>query len=245
MQTVSRPIRPDDFEIIAQIPGIAAVARDADLRLFWCTSSFYRISGTVEDSQDMMGTTLKDVLSKTAAQERTKIHHHVMETGEILSHYQFSVDSRVLCTIFPLDEQAFGHKGIFAVVKDAPVNARLGENKDIPVLSTPNLCALSVLSARELEVLHFVATGLMTNEIAEKVCRAKKTIEHHINSIHSKLGTHSRAQLVRFASERGIQSFSDEEWSSIVKGARVVQKESSIIKIPSRGATVKKSTSPS
>jgi len=225
MQTTKRVIRPDDFEIMAQIPGIAAVARDESLRLFWCTPSFYRVSGKVEFANDMMGTMLADVLPEAAAKERTEIHQRVMETGETLSHYQFSVDSRVMCTIFPLDEEAFGHRGIFAIVKDAPVYARLGEDREIPVLSTPNLFELNSLSFRELEVLHYVAIGMTTHAIAEKVCRADKTIEHHVNSIHGKLGTHSRAQLVRWASERGIQSFTDAEWDSIVRGAREVRKE--------------------
>ncbi|MBO6512430.1 MAG: helix-turn-helix transcriptional regulator [Phycisphaerales bacterium] len=220
----TRPIRPDDFGVFAQIPGIAAVARDQDLRLFWCTKAFVKVAGTVDSSEDIHGTTLNEILPMGAAKERTLIHQRVMETGESTSHYQFSADARVLCTVFPLDEDAFGHKGVFAIVKDAPVNTRLCEFHDIDVLSTPNLLRLGVLSSRELEILHYVATGMSTHEIAELVCRADKTIEHHVNSIHGKLGTHSRAQLVRFASERGIQSFTAEEWASIVRGARMVKR---------------------
>jgi DNA-binding CsgD family transcriptional regulator len=225
MTKPTRLIRPEDFELFAQVPGIACVARDEDLRLFWCTPEFYRIPGKVELANDMLGTTLEDVLPLRAARERGEVARRVMETGVVVSHYQFSADSRVLSTIFPLDEKAFGHRGIFAMVKDAPVVERLEANRDIPVLSTPNLSALDSLSSRELEVLHYVAVGMTTHEIAEKLFRADKTIEHHVNSIHSKLGTHSRAQLVRWASERGIQTFSDDEWHSIVEGARMMRKE--------------------
>ncbi len=225
MTSLTRAIRPDDFEIFAQVPGIACVARDEDLRLFWCTPEFYRIPGKVELADDMIGTTLEEVLPIRAAREREEIARRVMETGVSVSHYQFSADSRVLATIFPLDEEAFGHRGIFAIVKDAPVHERLEADRDIPVLITPNLTALGSLSLRELEVLHYIAVGMTTREIAEKLFRAEKTIEHHVNSIHSKLDTHSRAQLVRWASERGIQTFSDEEWSSIVEGARLMQRE--------------------
>ena len=225
MLPISRPIRPDDFELFAQLPGIAAVARDQDLRVFWCTPSFYRINKDIEGTQNMIGTTFADLLPETSAKERSRFHHRVIETGQAQSHFQFSVDSRVMCTIFPLDEEAFGHRGIFAVIKDAPIKASIGADQDIQVLSTPNLFILNSLSARELEVLYFVATGLKTSEIAGRISRATKTVEHHINSIHKKLGTHSRAQLVRFASERGIQSFSEEEWSAIVKGSRVVRRE--------------------
>ena len=220
-----RAIRPEDFEVFSKVPGIAAVARDQDLRLFWCTHSFYRLSGTVEHAEDMIGTTLEDVLTPMAAKERGEVHKQVMETGEIKSHYQFSVDSRIICTIFPLDEQAFGHRGIFAVIKDAPVHERLGLDKEIPVLSTPNLYELNALTSRELEVLHYVARGQTTQEIASVLSRAPKTIEHHINSIHSKLQTQSRAHLVRWSSERGLQSFSDSEWEKLVEGARLVRKE--------------------
>jgi len=225
MSKTTRAIRPDDFEIIAQIPGIAAVARDENLRVLWYTPSFSEVSGMVKPSLDLIGTTLSDILPKAAVLEREIILRQVLETGETLSHFQFSADSRVLCTVFPLDEEAFGHRGIFAVVKDVTIHALLSEGNKIPVLSTPLLLELNELSSRELEVLHYVASGMTTHQIAMKVCRADKTIEHHVNSIHGKLGTHSRAQLVRFASERGIQSFTDEEWASIVKGARLVRKE--------------------
>ena len=40
-QMPCRPIRPDDFQIIEQIPGIVGVARDEDMRMFWCTTCFF------------------------------------------------------------------------------------------------------------------------------------------------------------------------------------------------------------
>jgi len=171
-----------------------------------------------------MGTTVEEVIPGVAAQERIKINKRVMETGQNESHYQLSADRRIFCSIFPLDEEAFGHKGVFVVLKESPFKLEPIDHVGIPVISTPNLDQLSTLSGRELEVLHYVASGMTTHEIAERVCRADKTIEHHVNSIHGKLGTHSRAQLVRFASERGIQSFTAQEWASIVEGARAVRK---------------------
>lgn len=225
MNTKPRPIRPDDLEIIEQIPGIVAVARDADLRLFWCSKAFFRVSKEVEERSDFMGTTLSDVLTESAANEREAVHRRVIETQTAISHYQFSADTRVLVTIFPLDREAFGHDGVLAVIKDAPVDARLCMEHEIPVLSSPNLYELNALSSRELEVLHHIAKGMSTNEIATTLSRSSKTVEKQVNSIHTKLSTHSRAELVRYASERGIQSFSDEEWSAIVEGARQVRKE--------------------
>ncbi len=229
-QISSRRIRPDDFEIMEQIPGIVCVARDENLRMFWCTQAFYRIAGRVESAQDMFGKTLYDILPKSAAAEREKFAIGVMESGIPISHYQFSADSRVITTIFPLDKEAFGHDGVLAVVKDAPVDARLESDREISVLSTPNLSQLNALTSRELEVLHHVAKGMTTAEIAKHLARSPKTIENQINSAHTKLGTHSRSQLVRYACERGIQSFSDEEWTSIIEGAKLVNREVAALK---------------
>lgn len=229
-QTTCRPIRPDDFEIMEQIPGIVCVARDQDLRMFWCTKAFYRIAGRVESADDMLGKTLYDVLPKSAAAEREKAARNVIETGVPISHYQFSADQRVITTMFPLDKQAFGHEGVLGVIKDAPLDARLDSDLEIPVLSTPNLAQLNALTSRELEVLHHVAKGMTTAEIAKHLVRSPKTIENQINSTHTKLGTHSRSQLVRYACERGIQSFSDEEWTSIIEGAKVVHREEAALR---------------
>lgn len=218
-------ILPRDLDIIALMPGIVGVARDADLRLIWSTDWFgKRVQATIPENK-MVGSTLRDILTETGAREREEIHRRVMETNEVISHYQFSADMRVLCTIFPLDEEAFGHKGILAVIKDAPVNVRMNNEEDIRVLTSPNLGKLNALSQRELEVLHYIAKGITTSEIAEDLHRATKTIENHINAIHTKLGTTSRAELVRYTSERGIQSFTDEDWMSIVRGAKVARQE--------------------
>jgi hypothetical protein len=45
-------------------------------------------------------------------------------------------------------------------------------------------------------------------------------VEKHLESVHRKLGTKSRAELVRLAVERGLQAFTEAEWSQIVVGSR-------------------------
>ncbi len=54
--------------------------------------------------------------------------------------------------------------------------------------------ALRELSARELEVLNLMAKGCKNETIAEILCVEHKTVERHINSIYSKLGTNSEAK---------------------------------------------------
>ncbi len=224
MNTLTRSIRPDDFDLIVQLPGVAAVARDADLRMIWCTQS--HLLNPEDAVAEYLGTTLDDILPPVAAQERNKVHRQVIETGKPLNFYQFSADSRVLCTILPLNEAAFGHRGTLSLVREKQSRIRIGKERlEIPVMSIPNLHQLDSLSSRELEVLHYVSTGISTQKIADLMCRATKTVEHHINSIHSKLETHSRGELVRYTTERGIHAFSVEEWATIVDGARRVRKE--------------------
>jgi predicted ATPase/DNA-binding CsgD family transcriptional regulator len=60
------------------------------------------------------------------------------------------------------------------------------------------------LSAREAEVLGLVATGLTNAEVAEKLFLSSRTVGWHLGSIYRKLGSHSRTEAARFASEHGL-----------------------------------------
>lgn len=60
------------------------------------------------------------------------------------------------------------------------------------------------LTNRQLEVLELVSDGLSNAEIAEQLFISKKTVEHHISAIYSKLHVTSRAKAVVEASRLGI-----------------------------------------
>ena len=120
MLTKSRPIRPDDFEILAHIPEISAVARDEDTRMFWCTDLFFHWARQMRPTEFMLGSTLYDALPELAAREREDVFQRVMSTGKVEHHYQLSRDRRILCSVFPLDEDAFGNSGILGLVKESP-----------------------------------------------------------------------------------------------------------------------------
>ncbi|MEQ8671856.1 MAG: LuxR C-terminal-related transcriptional regulator [Aggregatilineales bacterium] len=55
------------------------------------------------------------------------------------------------------------------------------------------------LSDRELEVLHLLADGLESNEIAERLFIAVDTARKHIKNIYSKLDVHSRWEAIKHA----------------------------------------------
>ena len=59
------------------------------------------------------------------------------------------------------------------------------------------------LSPREEDVLRLLAQGYTNREIADKLNLSVRTVESHRANLMAKLGLHTRADLVRFASQRG------------------------------------------
>jgi DNA-binding NarL/FixJ family response regulator len=60
------------------------------------------------------------------------------------------------------------------------------------------------LTAREREVLRYLAGGQTKREIAESMHLSPKTIDNHATAIMSKLNIHNRVGLARFAIREGI-----------------------------------------
>jgi predicted ATPase/DNA-binding CsgD family transcriptional regulator len=62
----------------------------------------------------------------------------------------------------------------------------------------------SGLSNREVEVLRLVARGMTNAQIAQELYISSRTVNAHMGSIYHKIGSHSRAQAARFASEHDL-----------------------------------------
>jgi DNA-binding NarL/FixJ family response regulator len=60
------------------------------------------------------------------------------------------------------------------------------------------------LSARELEVLRLIASGMENAEIAEALNISPRTAKNHVSSILTKLGLPSRVQAAIYAVRRGL-----------------------------------------
>jgi DNA-binding NarL/FixJ family response regulator len=56
---------------------------------------------------------------------------------------------------------------------------------------------------RELEVLRLVEQGLNNREIARRFQRSTRAIQFHVSNLLSKLGVHSRTELIHVARKRG------------------------------------------
>lgn len=64
--------------------------------------------------------------------------------------------------------------------------------------------AVSVLSPRELEVLHLICQGSTNRRIAEQLTISMKTVDTHRTKIMKKLNLHNTAELVRYAIDLGL-----------------------------------------
>ncbi|MCI1710911.1 MAG: response regulator transcription factor [Chiayiivirga sp.] len=60
------------------------------------------------------------------------------------------------------------------------------------------------LTARELEILNWVARGLISREIAQRLARSPQTVECHIKNIFRKMSVSTRTEAVDKARQRGL-----------------------------------------
>jgi DNA-binding NarL/FixJ family response regulator len=61
------------------------------------------------------------------------------------------------------------------------------------------------LTAREVEVLVLLRSGLGNAEIAKQLFLSSKTVEHHISAILRKLGVRTRLEATAEAARLGLQ----------------------------------------
>jgi LuxR family maltose regulon positive regulatory protein len=75
---------------------------------------------------------------------------------------------------------------------------------DVDVLSAPSQLLIEPLSAREIEVLKLIETGLSNQDIAEKLYLSVATVKRHISNIYAKLDVKTRTQAISFGKELGL-----------------------------------------
>lgn len=80
----------------------------------------------------------------------------------------------------------------------APAGAQAGPQRTARPADQPDP-QLDQLTARELEILDFVAAGHTNKAIAEKLFISEKTVKNHISSILKKLGLTGRTQAAVYA----------------------------------------------
>jgi len=86
-------------------------------------------------------------------------------------------------------------------------SARWSGTEPAPVTAAPRPTASALvepLSARELEVLRLLDSGLSNQEIAFKLNVAPSTVKTHINNLYGKIGAQNRVQALNRARQLGL-----------------------------------------
>lgn len=65
-------------------------------------------------------------------------------------------------------------------------------------------CNPHQLTAREIEVLGLLCEGLKNSEIAARLCRSVRTVDHHLAAVFAKLGVATRTEAMAAALQAGI-----------------------------------------
>jgi DNA-binding NarL/FixJ family response regulator len=87
----------------------------------------------------------------------------------------------------------------------AAVQCRIVIDDHGPSLSADRLSTrASMLTARETEVLRYIAQGKSKKEIASTMHLSVKTVENHTANIMTRLDIHDRVELARFAIREGM-----------------------------------------
>lgn len=104
--------------------------------------------------------------------------------------------------------------------------------------SLSNEAFSACLTARELEILAFVARGLSAKQIAQRVSIAPRTVERHIENTRLKIRARNRAHLVTRAIASGLLKVSGESETQTIPGSARAS-SASMIAMPEPIASIK------
>ena len=164
---------PDVVLMDLRMPGVNGIAATADLRERLPAARVLVL--TTYADQDAIVPALqagaRGYLTKDASAEQIETAIRAVHAGQ--THLDPAVQERLVA----------------AVISHPPP----------PDLSGPDRKPPDGLTAREVEVLALLASGLSNTEIAQRLYLTNATVKTHINRIFAKTGARDRAQAVRYA----------------------------------------------
>jgi PAS domain S-box-containing protein len=144
----------------------------------------------------------RDPLKNYDIKTRVGGHEIWCNVSVVILDSSTSKNSYTLHIVRPTDVQ----KRLELAVKDFVLaETSLPEANVREILTTKRSPTSTVdLTAREVEVLRHLATGLTTERIAETLGISKTTANNHIQHIMKKLSAHSRLEAIRRAEQAGL-----------------------------------------
>ena len=143
--------------------------------------------GTAEALREAMGTPLPPVYradyERAVAAARTQLGEKFFVTAWVQGHNM------------TLEQALAAQTAVRGSISAEPLSTP-------PAKSPPTYPA--GLTAREVEVLRLLATGLTDAQIAEHLVISPRTVNNHLTSIYSKIQVSSRAAATRYAMEHQL-----------------------------------------
>jgi len=177
----------DKFQIATCLEGVAGVVATGGASLanvLWAA----QLWGAAEALREAMGAPLPSV-------ERAIYVERVMAARS-------SIGKRIFSAYWAQGRTMTPEQALAAQEKAAMPSQRSTEPA---LISTKSTVVNPVgLTAREVEVLRWVARGLTDAQVAEQLVISPRTVTSHLSSIYNKLGVSSRSAATRFAVEQQL-----------------------------------------
>jgi two-component system response regulator NreC len=182
----------DDFEVVASVGDVAAAIR---------TTRGHRPDVLVLDLNMPGGSSLDAIPRILEASSTTSIAVLTMQNEPAFARRALGAGARAYVL-----KEAAGDELVEAVRCAASGEAYLNPQLGARMAAEPPQPAdrPDDLSEREVEVLRMIALGHTNAEIAEQLFLSIRTVESHRAHIQQKLRRSSRADLVRYALDRGL-----------------------------------------
>jgi DNA-binding CsgD family transcriptional regulator len=159
---------------------------------------------------NVAGRSLAELLGVEHASERLQHIANVLDSNRVVAMEDMLRGKRLQCVLRPCPPiRGERPTKVIAVAHLSALYA--GTQNGYPTVRTRTTDGgrLKDLTAKELEILRLIGTGMSTQEIADALGRSVKTVEWHRVSLGEKLGVDNRVLLARIAIAAGLVSLED------------------------------------
>lgn len=212
--TKIEPMSPTKFAPFDGRVDVLAVAFNKAATILWSNQAYAKTFNLTTDT--VKGTSAFSLWTRPFMQERLQLLEKALQEGRNVAYFQLAFGRRCVTRVWPLDPTYFTEPGFFIIIEPAPRRDIFPDAPLAPTAGEIGLSELRTFSKRELEVLRYIGEGLSNKEVAATMDISIKTVENHVAHILQALRVHSRVELVRFATERGLIAFTAEEWKALL-----------------------------